>query len=221
LLLVCFGLNVTILFQLQVADKRIYSNSRLHKKFILERRNRLCFCDFSLNNFAWLWLGWQSLVETCFDAFGLGRLLGSLVGLDTVQKILLTPRGLDVLNTHVNPLLDDSVANLLVDLNTNGTRSHIPDHSSSPMVESERHALVDGGIGLDVHIIADFVGSEVFREGHWSMLSEGLCKEFPRPSPITKGVRHLCVEVAMNYRGEELASSFLSLPPWISRSESS
>jgi len=108
-----------------------------------------------------------------------------------------------VLNTHVNPLLDDSVANLLVDLNTNGTRSHIPDHSSSPMVESERHALVDGGIGLDVHIIADFVGSEVFREGHWSMLSEGLCKEFPRPSPITKGVRHLCVEVAMNYRGEE------------------
>lgn len=47
---------------------------------------------------------------------GLSLLGGGLVGLQAVQELLAAVGLLDVLDAHVNLLLDDAVAHLLVDL---------------------------------------------------------------------------------------------------------
>ena len=123
----------------------------------------------------------------------LGLLLGEVVSLHALEEVLPAPRGLDVLNADVDPLLDDPVTDLLVDLDADSAGGHVPDDAGPAVVELERHTLVDRGVGLNVHIIADLVGGQVLSEGDGTVLPEGLREQLPGPGPVTEGVRHLVI----------------------------
>ena len=67
--------------------------------------------------------------------------------------------GFEVLDSYVNSFGDDSVTNGFVDLNTDGSWCDVPNSSSFTVVIFVGHTLVDGGVGFDINIISDFVGS--------------------------------------------------------------
>lgn len=83
----------------------------------------------------------------------------------------------------MNPLGNDSVANLLVDLNANGTLSDVPDTASATMVELMGHTLVNGTINLDVNILTDVESTKVSRDRDNTLSPEGSCEEIPCSCP--------------------------------------
>jgi hypothetical protein len=125
---------------------------------------------------------------------------------------LTTGRFANVLNSHVNTLLDDSATNALVNLNTNSSLWDIPDFPSFSVVIFVGHTFVDSSISLDIHNISNLkekAGSitkyfdqtgterkwnlengEVVGHSDGPMLSEGLGEEIASTSTQTKRVGH-------------------------------
>jgi hypothetical protein len=113
-----------------------------------------------------------------------------MVPLHSVQELLSALGVLDVLNTKVDTLLDVSVANNLVDDNTDGMWCHVVDDASSPvqitiqiksqkiqelrrdrpMVEFVGHALLLGGVSFDVDDVTNVVVDEVRRHFNGAMV---------------------------------------------------
>ncbi|KAM1132806.1 hypothetical protein ACFX19_047863 [Malus domestica] len=73
----------------------------------------------------------------------------------------------------MNHLPDDSVSDLLVDLDTDVTLGDVPDATGTAVVELVGRTLVDGAVNLDVDMVADLVGLEVGRERDVPLLPEG------------------------------------------------
>ena len=111
-------------------------------------------------------------------------------GLLAVDVVFEAARFSDVLDADMNTLDDVTVADGLLDLNTNGTRGDVPDSSGTTVVELEGHALVDGGIGNNVDIVADLVDVHVVRKMGDSMFAEFAMEESTSASAITVTVRH-------------------------------
>jgi len=105
-------------------------------------------------------------------------------------EILLTAGRLNMLNAHVDPLLYNTVPYLFVDLNANSPGGHVPYNSCPALVESVRHALVNGTVHFDIHMVAQFVCGEIFSERWQAVLPEGLRKGVSCSGAITEGVRH-------------------------------
>ena len=100
-----------------------------------------------------------------------------------------------MLDPDVHPLLDVSVADDLVDDDTNSTGSDIVDNASStvvtckscvrcetrsrdePMVVFVRHALLLGSVGLDVNNVTNPVVKEVCREFDVTLLCKSEVSE--------------------------------------------
>jgi len=61
----------------------------------------------------------------------------------------------------MDPLPDNPVTHLLVDLYSDGSLGDVPDATGTAVVELVGHTLVDGTIDLDVDEIADPVGLQV------------------------------------------------------------
>lgn len=62
-----------------------------------------------------------------------------------------------MLNSNMDSLPDDPVANLLVDLDPYGPLGDVPDPSGAAVVELVGHPLVDGAVNLDVDVVPDLV----------------------------------------------------------------
>ena len=62
-----------------------------------------------------------------------------------------------MLDTDVDALRDDSLANLLVDNNSDGSGVDVEDASSATMVVFVWHTLMDGTVNYDIHNISDLV----------------------------------------------------------------
>jgi hypothetical protein len=104
---------------------------------------------------------------------GTGLLLDGLVRGNALQEILSALALLDVLNSDMDALGNDSVANTLVYDDTDGAGGDVPDLAGAAVVELVGHTLVDGTIGLDVDKVTDLVVDKVGRQVWRTILPEG------------------------------------------------
>jgi len=134
---------------------------------------------------------------------GLGRkLLTGLLGfkilshggevlLLALEELLLALGRTNVLNTDVKTLADKTVADLLVQLDTDGTPRDVPHAASATVIELVGHTLVDGTVNNDIDVIANLVGVEVGAKRGHAMLPEVLGELSTSASTSTERVRHL------------------------------
>lgn len=120
-----------------------------------------------------MWLRDDSLgVDLGVGLFSL--VLGLVVVPDPLQEVLPRGRFLDVFDSHVDPLGDDAVPDLLVDDDTEGPWVDVEDSTGLAMVVLVGHALVDGAVNGDVDDLATLVGSECLGDVDGACLSESL-----------------------------------------------
>ena len=96
-----------------------------------------------------------------------------------------------MLNTDMEALRDDAVADALVADNTNGVLGHVEDLTSLAVVELVGHASLDGTVSNDVNEITLLVGDEVLAQGRNAVFPESLAEEISRASSKTEAVGHL------------------------------
>jgi len=168
----------------------LLSSHNLDQQFVLQRSQCLDLIVLGLYNFAGFGLSREPLQQWNGCLGLLSLLLCRSISLYTVDEILLAARGLHMLYAYMNPLLDNTVPHLLVDLNANRPGGNVPHNPSPPLVEPVRHTLVDGTVHFDIYVVAESVRGEIFGERRQAMLSEGLREGVSSPRAITKGVRH-------------------------------
>lgn len=92
---------------------------------------------------------------------------------------------------------------LLVDLDANGALGDVPDLAGAAMIELVRHALVDGTIHLDIHVVSDLVRPQVRRQRDVALLSERPREQVPRARPHPVPGRHPCFSSRLPRRRTE------------------
>jgi hypothetical protein len=90
-----------------------------------------------------------------------GGLLRGLVALDARDDLLLTGGLANVLDAHVDALLEDASVDELIDAHAHGHLRYVEDDAGASVVVLVGHALVYGRVGEDVHVITDLHGHEV------------------------------------------------------------
>lgn len=112
-----------------------------------------------------------------------GFSLESVVFTDAAKESGSAGGELEVFDSDVNSLGDDSVANLFVDDDSNGSGVDVEDASSPAVVVLVGHALVDGTVDNNIDDISDLVGSEGLGDVNGSVLLESL-SELMSGSPL-------------------------------------
>lgn len=115
-----------------------------------------------------------------------------------------------MLNPNMYALLDDPVANLLVHDHADGALGHVPHNPRAPVVELMRHALVNGTVHLDVHILPDLEIAQVYRQGNVTLVTEGAREQVSRPgakSMASPAPRFYLVSAEEHFPSEGAASS--------------
>ena len=126
----------------------------------------------------------------------LGSLAEGLVDHADVLEVGLVALGVrDVLDADVDALADDLVADLLVDLDADGTLGDVPHAASATVVEGVGHTLLDGAVGLDVDVVPEPVGLEVGLEAGHPVLTEGAGEFAAGACSVTVGVGHFVLKV--------------------------
>ena len=123
-------------------------------------------------------------------AGGLGVGQGNSVVLDALQQVLTALAGNNMLDADVHALLNEAGANLLVDDDAQGALGDVEDDAGLSVVELVRHALLDGTVGLDVHIVADLVDVHVGAGTDHTVLAELAGKGITSARTITMRVSH-------------------------------
>ncbi len=129
-------------------------------------------------------------MEIKLTASSLGSSLSSIVSLNALKEILTALRVLNVLNAEMNALLDETVANDLVDLNTDSAGGHVPHNAGAAVVQLVRHALVDGTIALDVNVVTQAVRGQIGGHVRETMAPERLAEQISGLGAVTERVRH-------------------------------
>jgi hypothetical protein len=110
----------------------------------------------------------------------------------TTGKESITRGGLlQVLNADVDLLLDDASVDTLVEQNTDGTGSHVPDDTSLSVVVLVGHTLVNLTAGLNINNISNTEGTQIGGEVGGAVLTEGDGESVTSACAITVRVRHL------------------------------
>ena len=99
----------------------------------------------------------HSLQVLLLGLAGSDCLLVSLVGLLAGNDLRLAGGGHQVRSGDVQLLAQDATIDLLVDDNTNGSLVHVEHNTGSTVVVLEGHALVNGGVDLDINIVASLL----------------------------------------------------------------
>merc|ERR1712180_199481 len=89
---------------------------------------------------------------------GLGFSFLHLVFFHTPQEIISAFGMLDMFNSEVDSLGNNSVSKLLVNDNSNCSSGHVEYSSSFAMVVFVWHSFVNGSISLDINNITNLVG---------------------------------------------------------------
>lgn len=147
---------------------------------------------FSGDNISTSWLSWLSLQLDLFT-LGLGFLLQGSVGLDSVQELLTTSRVLDVFNSQVDSLFEVSVADNLVDDNTDGGLGNVVNDTGLTVVVFVWHTLLDGTVGLDINDVTDLVDLQVGGQWNGTMLLEVTLESVTSTGSVTTTKKELLV----------------------------
>merc|ERR1712138_107098 len=121
----------------------------------------------------------------------LGLNLLGVVSLDTVEELLTATGGGDMLDTNMHALGHDAATDLLVHDHTNGMGGDVEHTASASVVELVRHTRLDGGVGLDVDVVAKLVVDEVGRQVRHATLAERAREHVAGAAAVTLGLRHL------------------------------
>jgi hypothetical protein len=94
---------------------------------------------------SWFWLGGKSLHGTFLDtgAVGGGGLLEDIVSGSTLKEIISGAGLVDVFNTNVNSLCQDSVLDTLVDNDADSPSGNVENSASLTVVDLVWHTLLD------------------------------------------------------------------------------
>ena len=95
-----------------------------------------------------------------------------------------------MLDSDVNSFGDDSVSDLLVDDDSDGSGVDVEDSSSSSVIVFIGHAFMDGSINDNIDNITNFIGGECFGDMNRSMLLESFSEFVSGSSLITVAVGH-------------------------------
>ena len=87
-------------------------------------------------------------LQVDLDTVGLGLQLGGGVLLDAAQKVITALGVLDVLNADVDTLLEETVADLLVDNDTNSGLGHVVDNTSATIEEKDEKQTRQSALAL-------------------------------------------------------------------------
>tara|TARA_B110000971_G_C19905264_1_gene451930 strand:- start:61 stop:603 length:543 start_codon:yes stop_codon:yes gene_type:complete len=117
--------------------------------------------------------------------------LGQLVAHFPCQDLLLALALPNMLNPHMNSLLDDTAIHELVHSDSNGGLGEVKDNSGTPMVVLVWHALVDGRVAENINVISDLQSHEVLGHVDKTVLTELLRKHLARARPFTERMRHI------------------------------
>ncbi len=93
-------------------------------------------------------------------------------------------------NSDVKSLGDDSVSNLFVDDDTEGSGVDVEDCAGSAVIVFVRHGLVNGTVDDDVNNISDLVSGEIFGHTNGTVASESLLEFVSGSSFISVAVSH-------------------------------
>ena len=129
--------------------------------------------------------------ETDLTSCLVGSDLLGVVFLSSLNELNVALGGAHVLNANVDSLGEDAVLHLLVNLNTNGARSHVPNATSTTVVVLVGHTLVNGTVALDVDLLTGLVDVQVSLTLQRSVSTEISSEQISGVSSVTKGVRHL------------------------------
>jgi len=89
-------------------------------------------------------------------------------------------------NSDVNSLLEHSAIDLLLDADTYSSLVDVEDDTGAAMVVLEGHALVDGGIHLNIYVVASLEGSQVCGGVGHTLGAEPLLEEGAGLRSVTK-----------------------------------
>jgi len=97
-----------------------------------------------------------------------------------------------VLDADVHALLDDAVADLLVDLDTDGAAGDVEHDTRAAVVRLVGHTLVEGTVHHDVDVVTHAVARQVrLQAQHVAVLAVRPCKGIAGARAVTVGVAHL------------------------------
>lgn len=102
---------------------------------------------------------------------------------------------LKMLNSDVDAFGNDSIANLLVDDDSDGARVDVENASSAAMIVFIGHAFVDGSIDCDVHNISDFIGGESLGNVDGTVLLESFSELMSGSPFVSVAVSHLWLKI--------------------------
>ena len=97
-------------------------------------------------------------------------------------------------DSDVNSFGDDSVSDLFVDDDSDGSGVDVEDSAGSAVVVLVGHAFVDGSVNNYVNDITDFVGGECFGDVDGSMLFESFSEFMSGSSFVSVAVGHVMVK---------------------------
>lgn len=124
-------------------------------------------------------------------AGGLGLAALGVVLAAASEEVVTRGGLLEMLDADVDLLLNDASVDALVEQNTDGAGSHVPDHSSLSVVVLVGHTLVNLTAGLHIDNISNVEGVQVSGQMSGSVLTIGNRESVAGACAITVRVRHL------------------------------
>ena len=95
-----------------------------------------------------------------------------------------------MLDSDMDSFGDDSVSDLFVDDDSDGSGVDVEDSAGSAVVVFIGHAFVDGSIDDDIDDVSDFIGGECFGDVDGSVLFESFSEFVSGSSFISVAVCH-------------------------------
>jgi hypothetical protein len=117
--------------------------------------------------------------------------LGGLVLLLATNDFVEARSVPHVSNVNQDTLLELLLANDFVHRHTHTAGGHVEDHTSTPMIVLERHAVVNSRVGHDVDIVATLEVMHVCGEAGKTISAVGTCELITGVATETMGVRHV------------------------------
>lgn len=162
----------------------------LNRRLIRQRSNGLRRVVGQRNSAGFPGQSWQAL-DLNSDTILTGLSLGLGVGLDSLQEILAGSGGLNVLDSYIDPLLNVSMPDLLVDDYTDGGLGDVVHDTSLSVVDLVRHTFLHSPVDLDIDDVAHSVCLQISVQGDHALLAKVAAEGIASARSLSVRVTHL------------------------------